>query len=722
MRNRPAWIIALSLLAAVPAFAQGRLSPEDRALYQRALEAARDEDWESALGLAARGDNPVASKIVRWDYLSEKDSGASFAEISKFIADNPDWPAQPALRRRAEEAMPRTLPAQQVVAFFAGREPEGPDGQLKLGEALLASGDKARGQALIRKAWIGGDFNPNLTDEIVAKYGAFLDREAHVERLSRLLYDRNTSEARQTAQLVDDATRKLAEARIKFITGRGSSQAVALVPDSLRNDPGLLFEQVRYQRKMGSVSEAQALVLRGPSDPSEMIRPEMWWDERGALAREAIAQGDYARAYRIAAANGLSKGVDFAEAEFLAGWLALRKLNKPDDALRHFQRLRTGVAFPVSVARAHYWAGRAYTAMKRPEDAKREYGLAAQFPETFYGQIALATSTPGASLRLRPDPAATDAAAFERREMVQAIRILADLGRDDLLRTFVLNFAEVAPTGSDLRALAEYLNKIGRKDFSVRVGKRALQRNMPVVSLANPVIALPNTGGTPETALVLALIRQESEFNSRAVSPAGAEGLMQVLPSTAKSVASSIGVAFRRDSLLDEPDYNVRLGMAYLAKRLDDFSGSYILTLASYNAGAGRVRQWLDEFGDPRAPGMDPIDWIERIPFNETREYVQRILENTQVYRNRLAGEDQKLLILDDLKRTWQTPAPPVQRANAETVRRAADVRAAPAPAPAAPQAPASPAVQPAQKPAALGPAPEVKPAEAAALPAPKPR
>ncbi|MDE2467013.1 MAG: lytic transglycosylase domain-containing protein, partial [Alphaproteobacteria bacterium] len=392
--------------------------------------------------------------------------------------------------------------------------------------------------------------------------------------------------------------------------------------------------------------------------------PSAWWDNLALAARESMEIHRYRLAYRLAAEAGLKTGDAFAQSQFLAGWLALRFLHDPAAALRHFQLLAAGVSRPISLARAYYWMGRTYEAKEEMLKAVRAYQLAAQHSDTYYGQLALARLDPNAELTLPHSKSEPEkiAASYDSDQMTRVIHILAQLHAGRFVRIFAEHDVERHPNPSFVARLASDLVQLGYRDAAVQAAKYASYRGIELPTFSHPIISLPRyrgPGSAPEDALVLALIRQETEFDATAVSSAGARGLMQVMPSSARQLASKLGVPFRPEELVANQDYNMELGMTELAQNLRKWDGSYILAAAGYNAGDRNVRHWIDLFGDPRTSAIDPIDWIEMIPFAETRNYVQRILESTQIYRDRLSGKSEPLEILADLYRPY---APPPQR------------------------------------------------------------
>lgn len=643
--------LALALFLAVggggfgglPAGARAQsLSVEEDATARSALAAARGGDWLRASGLCASISDPVVAKLAFWSAVSRSETAASFEEITRFIADNPEWPQPKLLRQRAEEAITDFSLADDVVAWFTQNPPLTGRGHRRYAEALRTTGRGDEAVAIARKGWVEKDFPEADETALYIGFWDALSLDDHTRRLDRLLWQGQITAAQRLLDRVDADTRALAEARIA-LRRRQTSPAAALagVPAHLQSDPGLLYETARWYRKEGYGAQARQVLAGMPPDRRHA---ERIWDERAALAREALAQGQPREAYQVSQPHGLTEGSDFVDAEWLTGWIALRFLDAPDVALGHFTTLFDNVRFPVSRARAAYWAGRAAYAMDRGRDGRQWYKRAAEHPSVFYGQIAHANVAPGEgfSLPADPQPSADDRAAFAGHEAVRAARMLAFLGADNAeLRTFFTELVQIRDKAEWRQLVASLAEEVGRQDLAVAVSRRALRDGHLLAASGYPVIALPQTMSdyaTPlEDALVLAVIRQESAFDTGAISSAGARGLMQLMPATARQVATRLKVSYS-PSRLSDTDYNVQLGQAYLGSLLGRFGGSYVLALAAYNAGPGRANQWLGENGDPRSDALEAIDWIEKIPFSETRNYVQRTLENLQVYRVLLGG------------------------------------------------------------------------------------
>ncbi len=633
------------------------LSKADHDIYTHALQATRRGDWTAARGLAAQGHSAAARKLVEWRYLLDKNSGAPFSAIDAFLKANPDWPGRETLFARAEKAIPDTMSPTAVLFWFGNRSPATGIGMVKMGEAMMAVGRAAEGRDLIRKAWIENDFEPDEEALLIQRHGDLFTPDVDRQRLDRLLWKNDISAARREMARVSASEQQLADTRLNLIVNlpRGEKMLAAL-PDSLRESPALTFDRARLLRLQGKDDQTPALLLKAPTRELAKVNPDRWWGALNNAARDQLEASNFHTAYALVQDTGLTDGTDFAEAQFMAGWIALRFLNDPKDALPHFQALASGTTRPISQGRAHYWSGRAYEAMGDLGGAWREYRLAAENPETFYGQLALARMQPDPKLHLDSVNVNADAAraAYARDDLAATIHVLADLGEERMMREFAQAYVAAHPDPKYVELLASDLTHMGYREVALRAAKEASYNGVLLLHYSHPVISVPSyrgPGAAPDPALVLGLIRQETEFDSEAVSAAGAKGLMQMMPASARRAAREAHLPYRPGKLLSDTTYNMQLGMTELSRNLASWDGSYILSIAAYNAGPGNVRKWIDLYGDPRDPGVDPIDWIEQIPFNETRNYVMRVIENTEVYRNRLAGHDEPLHILADLYR-----------------------------------------------------------------------
>ncbi|MGE0725287.1 MAG: transglycosylase SLT domain-containing protein [Alphaproteobacteria bacterium] len=648
-RRLRAVAVAAALLAAPPA---GALAQPLGELAMRAWidagAAALAGDWTNARLLAEGAGSPAAVKLIRWIDWTRGDGPADPVEIAAFVTANPDWPGFPRLRRRIEDQVGPQTPDPFLIDWFTRHPPETGRGAIAYGEALQRAGRADDARAALREAWRIGNFLPAEEADFLARHGAALRPQDDIDRLDRLIWDNELVSAKRMLARAG-AARRVAELRIRLRSSQGAAGLEALSPAE-RADAGLAFDLLRHYRRVEDDAAAERMLL---SDQRDAVRPDSWWVERNLVARRALRNGARENAYRIAAGHRLGGGNALAEAEFLAGWIALRFLGDPVRAEAHFARLEASVGRPISLARAAYWLGRTSEAAGDKAAAAERYQRAADHLGTFYGQLAAerigGATAPRWIVEAPPPPTAAETAAFDRTELVQAARLLAAIGEGRRARPFVLQLSEQAEGPGQHQLLAGLAAEIAQPGAAVQVAKRASYDGVHLPGHNFPVRSVPDAGAA-EPALVHAVIRQESEFDPTAISRAGARGLMQLMPATARQVAAQIAERHDNGRLITDPAYNVRLGSQYLGAQIEAFSGSYIMAVAAYNAGPNRVRRWVEDYGDPRA-GVDPVDWIELIPFSETRNYVQRVMENLQVYRWRIAGPNRPLRLTADLRR-----------------------------------------------------------------------
>jgi soluble lytic murein transglycosylase len=602
----------------------------------QAIETGR---WALARNLADQHPHPVAKDVVIWlDYVRGA-TNPNGAELIAFMARRANWPGQSQLQRRSEETLQPGSDPRTITAFFERRPPLSAEGRTRLVEALAALGRTAEATTLARKTWIEDDFGIHQEQLFYQKFRTYLTRADHEARLDRLLWDGSDAAAKRMFPRVSPDFRLAAEARWVLRHGRGNvDRAIARIPQKYSDDPGVTYERLRWRRSKGMLDGALELLDSAPK--GEHMRAHLWWRERATLARRALNEGRISEAYRAAKGHhALAQGADYAEAEWLAGWIALRFLNEGSDALEHFTRLYHGVSFPVSVARAAYWAGRAAESLNRSELARIWYGSAAAHDSTYYGQLASSRLGSGPMVRVQPDPqpSSEQRARLAADDRLAAAHLLADMGFKDEVRRFLSALADDEPALSWQSLVARAAHDLNRTDLAVRIAKEASLRDRPLFEAGYPVLKIqsPDDAQGVTEALVLSIIRQESLFSPAARSPAGAMGLMQLMPATAKQVAQNLRVKMTPAELTQDPMLNIRLGRAHLADLLQDFDGSMILAAAAYNAGSSRARAWIKASGDPRQRDVDVVDWVEMIPFEETRNYVQRVLENVHVYRGR---------------------------------------------------------------------------------------
>jgi soluble lytic murein transglycosylase len=634
----------------------------DLAVFRDAVNAAERGDVRGATERQQRLPDPVARKVVEWFVLRSGAESIGSARFMRWLAENRHWPATQTLRGRAEVALlSENRPAAEVVAFFQNAAPRTAHGRLALATALKAQGQGERANALVREAWRSNDVPQSLERIASERFPGVISRADEIHRMHRVFFKERATEGLRLAQRLGGNELAIGRARAAVINQASNAGALLeAVPQAVRRDPGYIFARVQWLRRADRHREAAQLLLAAPREQRVLIDPDEWWTERRLVSRKVLEEGDPRTAYRVASGHSARRDIERMEAEFTAGWIALRFLQDHDAADRHFAQLQRDAVRSISVARGAYWRGRTAEARGDRVTANGHYETAARHRSTYYGQLAMARlGRTALSTNGSPRVDEGTRARFERREPVRAIRLLAAAGLVDKTRSFFADMGDEFRDPEELALLSRLATEIGQVRFSVMVAKLAVQRGIHMDYYAFPTNGMPNvpSAGPPvERALVLALARQESLFDPRARSSAGAVGLMQMLPSSAQQTARRFNVAWQPGNLTD-PAYNTRLGSAYLGEVIQEFGGSYILAFAAYNAGRGRVREWLTRFGDPRNPTVDPVDWVERIPFSETRNYVMRVMENLQIYRARLNGASAQLRIEQDLRRREAVPA-----------------------------------------------------------------
>jgi soluble lytic murein transglycosylase len=633
-------------------------SPVDVAAIDEAVAATRKGDTSRAEDLKKTISDPVGRKLVEWAILRSNDTDSiDFERYTAFVAENPSWPAVGMLRRRAEAALwsDRRDPG-FVRAFFAKNRPTTTKGSFALARALLLQGDRAGAQALVREAWRNDDFPGELENRALDVFRDLITAVDHRARMHMRLYAEDEDGGQRSANRAGGDAPAVAKARIAVINKANNAKALLdAVPTDGKRDVGYIFSRVQFLRRGDHTAEAAALILSIPPDHGQTLNSDEWWIERRLVARKLLDLGDARTAYRIARDAAIPDKDNYrAEQQFTAGWIALRFLNDAATALSHFAKVAHGNDNPITLARAGYWQGRAAEALGRKDEARAHYEAAARYPTAYYGQIARARlGHKEIALRAPPEPAPERRDTMARLELVRAIELLYAIEERDLIAGSLADLGERTSDATVLAAVAEVAARHKDARAMVLVGKAALGRGLPLEHYAFPTIGIPDyraIGPAIEPAVVYAIARQESTFNQKTVSSARAMGLMQVTPAAGRYVAKKFGAPYDEKRLLSDQTYNVQLGAAELGDLYADYRGSHILTFAGYNAGRGRIRDWIARYGDPRDPKVDPIDWVERIPFSETRNYVQRVMENLQVYRVRFGGGT-KLLIEADFRR-----------------------------------------------------------------------
>ena len=634
--------------AAVDGLATAAVAGEPRGFDSGATADAALRDGLDALaaGDVARarairdGSLPDAldRRILAWAVALDGGREVPGTEIAAAARTLAGWPGQATLRRNLERALHRERPeADAVIAAIGDGEVRTIEGAIALARAFRALGDTERARAAIGAAWRWQRLEPALEAAVIGEFGAIIAPADHRIRMETMLHHDRIASAGRVAVLA--GAQDLWRAWAAAIRGERTAPALLEAVPQDQRSAGHAFAKARYLRKTGKIREAAAALLAAPAGAGA-IEPDGWWQERRALSRELLDLGDAATAYALAASQAGGSPATVADAQFHAGWYALRGLRDAATAAGHFARIAEVAEGPISRARAFYWLGRAAEA-GGPGDAAAHFAAAAAYGTTFYGQLAAAKLGRQALDIAQPRPGGADALAFNRREAVKVVARLeaaGDAARADL---FYRDLAERLTAPGEVALLAARAEARGDHHLALRIGKIAAGRGIDIGLLAHPLGAIPSGADMAEAgeALAYAVARQESEFNAAAVSRAGARGLLQLLPGTARDMARKRGVDFSADRLTADPGYNATLGAAFLAEQLERFGGSYVLAIAGYNAGPRRALEWTKRYGDPRGADLDTVvDWIERIPFTETRSYVQRVMENYQVYKMRLSG------------------------------------------------------------------------------------
>ncbi|MFT7593499.1 MAG: soluble lytic murein transglycosylase [Paracoccaceae bacterium] len=607
---------------------------------RQAMDAMRQGEWAAAL-TAAGPDGSVENDLIEWHRL--RAGRGTPAQVVDFLQRRPDWPGLDWLRRKSEAVFDEAS-TKQILAFFAEQPPQTPEGVLVHAKALIAQSREGDAFSGVVLAWHTMPMGSGLQASYLKSYKKLLAPH-HVARLDRMLWDAQMVSAKRMLPLVDDANRALAEARIALHDmAPGVDTKIEAVPESLRGDPGLAFGRFVWRDRKGRDEDAIVLLLERSTSAAAMGEPEKWAARRRDLARLEMRIGDPARAYRIASQHYLTEGAGYAfsDLEWLSGFLALRKLNDPSTALKHFQRFDASVASPISKGRAGYWLGRAHEALGEAEAAQEAYAMGAGFQTSFYGLLAaerIGRPFDRALAKPAPPPPWRESEIMKSSVLKAALLFLA-ADEPALAERFLTHMVETLDPVAANQVGAMVLD-MDRPHLAVMIAKRAARTAMVLPDAYYPIHPVAGLKLPMAQEMTLAIARRESEFDPVVISGAGARGLMQVMPATAKLVARDLGILAGHDTgrLTSEWQYNAKLGANYLAGLAGDFNGNVVMMSAGYNAGPGRPTGWMERYGDPRTGDPDIVDWIEHIPFNETRNYVMRVTESLPIYRARLGKE-----------------------------------------------------------------------------------
>ena len=615
------------------------LSSKDFLIAQKTFSLVKRKRWNSAMKEVGKSRSKLLNELVTWMYLKEPSNNLAFRDYRRFINKNPEWPRINRLRYLAEHKINfKEVKPKEVIKFFDKQDPLSGYGKIKLGEAFLTRGEKNKAHDLIADGFKTANLSSIEHRYLNKKFRNLLTKEDYIERAKYLAWEQDFYELRRTIRYLPSGYKELYFARFALMTrSYGVDSAIAKVPAQFKNDIGLQFDRAKWRRKRGRYDSTLEIINNLPQNPKLLVKPDLWFKEKFIIARSRINKKRFDEAYELLINHGVLDSGNLAKAEWHAGWLALRFLNKPDVAVQHFKTMYDGVNYPISKSRAAYWVGKAYEQLGKDQNAKDWYKKSSVFNTTFYGQLASAKiNKKDFKVKNNYTFSQEDYKKLLKTDLARAVILLDELDMSlkskDILRHL----------GSEERSIKEQVlagklsQQVGRLDFAIQIAKQTSYQNKNLLELNYPIIETPKVV-SKRTILpqevILSLIRQESEFDRDANSWVGAKGLMQIMPATGRLVSKQAGLRYSRSRLIEDEFFNLQLGSYYISGLNDEFNGAIYMAFAGYNAGPHRVRRWVKRFGDPRKGEIDPIDWIELIPFTETRNYVQRVIENIQVYK-----------------------------------------------------------------------------------------
>ncbi|KRR18274.1 lytic transglycosylase [Bradyrhizobium lablabi] len=642
----------------------------DPALVKEAIDLARKAKTEEATDIRNRIADPAAQKLVEWFILRHPATIANFGRYAAFLAANSEWPSAALLRRRAEARLWEQRSDPATVRAFTGDRPTSAKGKLALARVLLAEGDRDGAARLARDAWRSDELSERLETDVLETFRDLLNRDDHRARMDRRIGAKDLAGAKRAARRLGDDELAIVKA-CAAVKGKADKAKDALddVAVEARQDLGYTLCHIQWMLAQNRIDDAAHLMLAAAPETMALQETDQWWRERRSLARKLLDDGKFQTAYQVIRPAALPANEYYrSDFHFMCGWIALRYLDDPATAARHFARIDEGQVNPTVLSRAHYWRGRAAEALGQKDAMRSSYEAAARYPTAYYGQLARARLGRDQIELRAPSPvlAAADAPATDER--VRAADMLYEIGERDVVLYFAADLGEQSSDVTLLEALGELTGRRNDARAMLQVGKPSLGRGLPLDHYAFPIIGIPpHRQHAPEIehSIIYSVARTESAFDQRDKSAANAVGLMQVTPEAGRDTAKRFGVSYDWDRLVSDPVYNTQMGAAELSALLSEYKGNHIMTFAGYNAGRGRVRDWVKAYGDPRDPKVDAVDWVERIPFSETRNYVQRVMENLAVYRVRFENNAAVASKTDQRANTREVNAAPVPAASA---------------------------------------------------------
>ena len=625
-------------------------SKKDFAIAKKSIQAIEKSRWTTALSLSKKAKDKSIYNFIQWRHLLTTGNQASFYDYMTFIKYNENYPRINRIRYLAEHKLSTDkISPKKIINWFGTNEPLSGFGKLILGESNIKSGNLEKGTALIKDGWITAELNRSNMKFFRKKYKKYLDANDYIKRADYLAWENKYWDLKRMLRYLPKDYELLYTARqILMSKSYGVDNAIKNVPAKLKNDAGLNYDRLKWRRKRGRVDDSLKIIFKVRNNKEYLVRPDKWWVERAIMARALIYKKKYELAYKVSSKHSLNKGPEFAEAEWLSGWIALSFLNDPILAIDHFNNFYQNVGYPISLSRGAYWLGRSYEKIGDKDQSIRWYNEASNFLTTYYGQLAHLKIKPNASFELPEQQKITDEYRkyFYKNNLIKIIHLLDELDKDKYTKSILKHLAQDnIEAGSEILA-AELSTNISRYDFAIQIAKLASYEKRFHNDFNYPVISTPkyiNGRKIPETAFILSIIRQESEFDMSANSHAGAQGLMQLMPYTAKLVSKQAKLPYSRSRLTTDPEYNINLGSHYIAGLILEYDGAFPFAIAAYNAGPNRVKYWKKINKNPQKKQVDYVDWVELIKFKETRNYVQRVLENYNVYRYMLEKKPVKM-------------------------------------------------------------------------------
>jgi len=615
-------------------------SERDFNYAKQAIQFMEKSNWKDALKVAKKARAKSIYNFIQWQHLLTTGNRASFYDYKEFIERNKNYPRIGRIKYLAEHKMStQILSPKDIINWFENRKPLSGFGKMVLGESLILTGNNSEGIKLIKEGWITADLSKSDLKFFRKKYKKYLRSDDYIKRADYLAWENKYWDLRRMLRYLPKDYRLLYTARqLLMRKSYGVDSAISKVPQKLKNDPGLNYDRLKWRRKRGRLESSLEILLNIDNTKEYMVRPEKWWTERSIIARSLIYKKRYETAYKITSKHAMSQGPEFAEAEWMSGWIAFSFLKDPLLAEEHFKRFYENVGYPISLTRGAYWLGRTYEKMGNRELSEKWYKEGAKYLTTYYGQLSHLKVYPYQKFALYNSMQVDIKISenFYRKKLVAIVHLLDDLKKEKYAK-YILRFLanENINEGSEILA-AKLATDISRFDFAIQISKIASYEKRFHHKYNYPIIGVPkNVKGRkiPDSAFILSIIRQESEFDTSANSSAGAKGLMQLMTYTARIVAKQAKIPYSKKKLTKNPKYNINLGSFYLAGLLLEYDGSYPFSIAAYNAGPKRVKYWNKINKNPQKGNIDYVDWIELIKFKETRNYVQRVLENFNVYR-----------------------------------------------------------------------------------------